>query len=150
MLANILKKVRRILVLLDSRLLQVLNQERSPFLLYSDVLRRHELTHRTPEPDSGSAVADNPVATRRQRRAQFACDRCARYKIRCNGRLPCTQCLQKSLACTLERPRPGSEQEKDSQEKLSIHAATQLDTTAAPGDNPLSHMSSAYATPSVK
>lgn len=150
MLANILKKVRQILVLLHPRLLEDPNQERSPLLLYSDVLRRHELTHRTPEPDSGSAVAHNPVATQRQRRAQFACDRCARYKIRCNGRLPCIQCLQKSLACTLERPRPGSEQEKDSQEELSIHAATQLDTTAASGNNPLSHMSSAYVTPSVK
>lgn len=42
----------------------------------------------------------------RKGRTSIACDRCAKAKIRCDGRIPCNQCCRKDLTCTVDRPHP--------------------------------------------
>ena len=80
-------------------------------ICYSDVLQRHQALH---QPVAGEILLDQPTVDQNlvrtfqqsfvESRTAVACDRCARAKIRCNGELPCHQCVNRSLECTLERP----------------------------------------------
>jgi hypothetical protein len=57
--------------------------------------------------ESSGSGGDNTGNRRRLRgldaRVTFACDRCAKMKVRCNGNYPCARCLAKGLPCNLER-----------------------------------------------
>ena len=83
-------------------------------ICYSDVLQRHQALH---QPVASNILLDQPTVNQdlgrtvqqsfvsKDSRTAIACDRCARTKIRCSGELPCHQCVNRLLECTLERPR---------------------------------------------
>ncbi|KAB5549531.1 hypothetical protein GE09DRAFT_1126787 [Coniochaeta sp. 2T2.1] len=101
----------------------------------SDILRRHELTHPSPEDGNDPVTSPGNAPRRRQRRALVACDRCARFKIRCNGQMPCSQCLQRSLVCTIDRPRPSRDREMGSAAVQSAASAPVVGQAVAPTES---------------
>ncbi len=71
---------------------------------HSDALKRHESVHQPLDQDCRIADALAKGSPERKTRASAACDRCAKAKIRCNGKIPCDPCLARYKVCTLDRP----------------------------------------------
>lgn len=72
----------------------------------SDLLRRHVALHTA-----------TPVPTTRTGRA---CDACHENKTRCDGGDQCSLCMKRGIACTFDRPPPGTKDGKTAANGLEV------------------------------
>jgi hypothetical protein len=68
-----------------------------------DALKRHENSHYTSLVVDGRREDHQGPGSSPSSRTAVACDRCARMKVRCDGKYPCGRCSKQELECTLRR-----------------------------------------------